>query len=1091
MNLALHAFGASHRSISFHERATLSRFFMAVLMLTYGCSASLVVVAAERPTVGAVATPEPQVDKLRPTKAPTAAPVGEAAKSQQEQAKEPPAEPPMTNPLETMKLALEGNQLGASLTTAGVAAAIKKYQAAFAVFKNQNFKPGMAACLFASGSAYYFLGQYREALNDLLAASEYSKESGLDGLLRPLLEASTGATYVGLGDTSKALETLNRALPMMRRLNHVPLLALTLKGLGDVHVQIGQKRKGIEYLSEAVHFYQQSGDWLQEVQVLALISALQSALGQTTEAMQSARAAVRRAKEKGAKDWEGYGYFTVGAAYAAVGNLTEAVAAYTHSLELLNGQHDATGEATAFNNLGLIFVARGEFDRALDYFERALKLATSGDDAKLRAYALNNIGTIFYRRSEPLLALRYFEEALGIARRLNDKRLQAAISASMADAYFLINSREYALKLLQESAATFREIEEPAHEAEALISLADGYAALQRYQEALDVLVPVLASRRLAQDPARQGYVLREMGYIYSNMGDRDQALKHYMAALSSLQAAGDVGGQVELFLAWGAAAVAKGEYQQAEERFSQGLRLARTAGLRQNESQSLALLGYLNEKQGKLAQAEAFYDQQVAVSEALLASARIEELKTEIGSTSATMLSRAILLKFKLGKGTEAFALAEQTRARTFVDQMNSAHLDIRKGADPGLAEQEQALRFDMRALEEKLRNEQRHNPASEAGRMMAASLKEKEQAYAALLIRLKASNPRYAQLQSYAPVPLPEIQQQLGAQTTLISYFVTAEKSLAFIIRKDSFQAVELPVKEADLRAAILWFRTFANLREVEPESLKQLHAWLIAPIRQYVNTTAVIIAPHGILHYVPFAALGEGRENFGEQHTISYLPSAGLLPFIQRSLRPGRYRVLAAAQAQADGLPRLRYADAEAHSVAALYHTQPLTSGRATKAEFFKRASAHNLLHLAAHAELNPTNPLFSRIRLASTQDDNGALEVREIYGLDLTGTNLVVLSACDTQLGAQSQGDDIVGLNRAFIYAGASSVIASLWTVDDQATSFFMQAFYGQLKRGLNKAAALQAAQNATRKKYPHPYYWAAFVLTGDPGTTIKK
>jgi CHAT domain-containing protein len=107
------------------------------------------------------------------------------------------------------------------------------------------------------------------------------------------------------------------------------------------------------------------------------------------------------------------------------------------------------------------------------------------------------------------------------------------------------------------------------------------------------------------------------------------------------------------------------------------------------------------------------------------------------------------------------------------------------------------------------------------------------------------------------------------------------------------------------------------------------------------------------------------------------------------------------------------------------------------------------------------------------------------------MDLARTNLVVLSACQTQLGAQSKGDDIVGLNRAFIYAGASSVIASLWTVDDETTSLLMKSFYGHLKQGMSRAAALQAAQTATRKKYPHPYYWAAFVLTGDPGRNSRR
>jgi CHAT domain-containing protein len=93
---------------------------------------------------------------------------------------------------------------------------------------------------------------------------------------------------------------------------------------------------------------------------------------------------------------------------------------------------------------------------------------------------------------------------------------------------------------------------------------------------------------------------------------------------------------------------------------------------------------------------------------------------------------------------------------------------------------------------------------------------------------------------------------------------------------------------------------------------------------------------------------------------------------------------------------------------------------------------------------------------------------------------------VLSACDTQLGKLSKGDDLVGLNRAFIYAGTPTVVASLWSVDDESTSLLMRSFYTHLKQGMSKAKALQAAQAETRKKYPHPYYWAGFVLTGDPG-----
>jgi CHAT domain-containing protein/Tfp pilus assembly protein PilF len=1091
MKQAKNNFCYSHRSYPLSVKAKVIRCFLAFLILTYGCREVSVAIASEQPAVWFDGISGQQRGKSRPSRTKPAAKDEVPTQNRRDQSKDQAPEPQITNPLETLKLASEVFQLSRNQTREGATEVIKRGKALFALYQSQNFKLGMASSLFACGGAYYFLGQNREALSDLLKASNYSEESGFDILLRPLLDASIGAAYVGLGETSKALETLNQALPMVRRLNNAPLLAMTLKGLGDVYLQLDQKRKAIEYLSEALSLYQQTGNWLQEVQVLPLISALRSSLGEATEAMKFARAAVSRAKEKGALDWEAYGYFAVGAAYAAVGNLEDAIAAYNRSLELLKGQDDAKGEATAFNNLGLIYVARGDFDRALDYFQKALKLSQSSNDPKLAAYASNNIGTIYSRRSDPLTAFRHFKEALEFAVLHKDRRLEAAVLASLADSYFVINSPNYSLKLLKEAAAAFAAIEDPGHESEALISLAYAYTALGRYQEALDVLRPVLESRSIAADSARQGYVLRGMGYIYNFMGDHTKALTYYTEALVKLEAAGDNNAKEDLYAAWGAASVANGDYQKAEELYTKGLSLAKTAGIRQSQPFFLAGLGLLREKQGNLAQAESLYDQGIVVSESLHSAAHIEELKTVVGSLSAEVFSPAILLKFKLGKWTEAFELAEKARARTFLDQMNNVRIDMHKGGDPELVNHEQALRFDMRSLEEKLRKEQRNNPSSEACRLMEASLKAKEEAYAALLIRLKASNPRYAQLQSYSPVSLNEIQRLLGSQTTLVSYFVTADKTLAFVIGSDSFQVVDIPVKDTDLRAAIYWFRDFTSLRNAEPESLKQLETWLIAPIRQYIKTSEVVIVPHSILHYVPFAALTDGRIYFGDDHTIYHLPSASTLPSLRRRIRPDGNRLLSLAQSQATGLPSLRYVDEESRSVAKLYNTQALPTGRATRAEFRKRASAYNVLHIAAHAELNTTSPLFSRIRLASDRDDSGALEVREIYGMDLARTNLVVLSACETQLGAQSKGDDIVGLNRAFLYAGASSVIASLWTVDDAATSVLMKAFYGHLKQGLNKAAALQAAQTATRKKYPHPYYWAAFVLTGDPGKNRRR
>jgi CHAT domain-containing protein len=264
-------------------------------------------------------------------------------------------------------------------------------------------------------------------------------------------------------------------------------------------------------------------------------------------------------------------------------------------------------------------------------------------------------------------------------------------------------------------------------------------------------------------------------------------------------------------------------------------------------------------------------------------------------------------------------------------------------------------------------------------------------------------------------------------------------------------------------------------------------------VAPIKESIKTPLVGIIPNGALHYLPFAALTDGTNYFGDEHAIFHLSSASALPFIFKKKQLGDNPILALAQSRAVGLPTLQYADQEANRIADLYGTKALVTSAAKKSVLLTRAREFNIVHIAAHAQLNNVHPLFSRVILApSDNDDDGSVSVADIYGLALPKTSLAVLSACETQLGPRSKGDDIIGLNRAFMYAGVPSVMASLWSVDDESTSVLMEAFYNHLRQGDGTARALQAAQRETRARYPHPFYWAAFVLTGDPemNTAVK-
>jgi CHAT domain-containing protein len=185
----------------------------------------------------------------------------------------------------------------------------------------------------------------------------------------------------------------------------------------------------------------------------------------------------------------------------------------------------------------------------------------------------------------------------------------------------------------------------------------------------------------------------------------------------------------------------------------------------------------------------------------------------------------------------------------------------------------------------------------------------------------------------------------------------------------------------------------------------------------------------------------------------------------------------------------LTNLPAAEAEAEAVAGLYNQPVYTGETATESLVRGQAGSQRVLHIAAHAEFNPVAPLQSGLYLAADDANDGLLHVDEVYGLNLEATDLAVLSACQTNVGNVSPGDDIVALNRAFLFAGAPTVVASLWNVNDQATSLLMTRFYSYLNEGWGEAEALRQAQIDLRiehQEYAHPYFWAAFVLNGDGG-----
>ncbi|MBI2153591.1 MAG: CHAT domain-containing protein [Candidatus Rokubacteria bacterium] len=359
----------------------------------------------------------------------------------------------------------------------------------------------------------------------------------------------------------------------------------------------------------------------------------------------------------------------------------------------------------------------------------------------------------------------------------------------------------------------------------------------------------------------------------------------------------------------------------------------------------------------------------------------------------------------------------------------------------------------------------------------------------YRAFLDRMRKENLEQVSLMTVEPVTVQEVQRILPEGTTLVEFLVSERETVAWVIDRGHVEVVILPLPRAELVAEVRAFREAigqqAAIEEVERQA-GALYQSLLAPARPHIRGEHLLIVPHDVLHYLPFGALRspEGRW-LVEDFTLANLPSASVLKYLQGKGADAPGRVLAVGNPVLGPALNLRWAEREARAVGErLPRATVLVRQAATEARVKTLAGDMGLLHFATHGELNQQEPLSSALLLAPEGMEDGRLEVRELFALDLHA-RLVVLSACETGLGKLSRGDELVGLQRAFLYAGTPAVVTTLWKVDDRSSFLLMRAFYNELTQGRGPADALRQAQRQVTGEFPHPFAWAAFGLTGVP------
>jgi CHAT domain-containing protein len=457
--------------------------------------------------------------------------------------------------------------------------------------------------------------------------------------------------------------------------------------------------------------------------------------------------------------------------------------------------------------------------------------------------------------------------------------------------------------------------------------------------------------------------------------------------------------------------------------------------------------------------------------------SVRLVEEEHKIGFQARTSDAYRYMIPLckKLGKEEEAFEYVERSKSRAFLEML--AATDFRPIIEMTdelelLLDEEESHLARMREIQ------MRHLRQSQI-RVEPGEVERIHENLNQIYDKIENIDPEYVYVRRGRPLSLDELRDMLPQQkrdVVLIEYFTTPEETYIFLVssRDKELHVKTVPLSENKLR---LYFENYWREVVNHPrygdigESWLALGEYLIDPVSEHLTEgDLVYFVPHGVLHYLPLHALRLNEEPLIVNHPVSYSPSVSLIRFC-RNKGSGKLQTCASFGV---------VFEEEAEEVARLFDSEPHGDPRATNEQVMEYCTGKDVIHFSCHGKFDDVDPLSSGIEL-----HGGVLTARKIFGMRLD-SELVTLSACQTGLNERSPGDELIGLTRAFLYAGSPSVVVSLWSVDPQSTQELMLEFYGLLLDGHSIAEALQEAQKrmVEREEYYHPYYWAPFILVGD-------
>jgi CHAT domain-containing protein len=801
---------------------------------------------------------------------------------------------------------------------------------------------------------------------------------------------------------------------------------------------------------------------------------------------------------------------------------SEAVQCYESALQIWRQRNDPENEAEMLISLGFIEGRQGEWLNDFSYLTQAQNLVDNLEKPFTMARIAAGMAYVFNESGLPEYGLAQYQRAKEYYRQAEDERSYNRQQMQIGYTQFLLENYQTALTELEQALRLFESSTDPRHELDASECheyMAQVYMATGKYDLALQHLLPPLSFYE-AKNKAGDAAQLRALiGEIYQRQGKTELARTNYQAALQGFREAAPVKKAAVAF-ALGRLELNERNYDAAENYLRESIET--TEDIRSD----------LNSRVLATAFSASVHDRYETYIECLMRKHKQEP-------------SQRLELR--------ALEASELARARSLAALLRDTQTKIVTGIDPQLAEQERTLRQAILAKAEQTMTLLAADYNKDQFHELETALTRLREQHKQVVQKLQQQNPHYDQIKETTNYSVKQIQDLIieDDQTMLLEYFLGRNGSYLWAITRNDAKVFELPKADVITQAV----RDVYQLISSEPnndtdkrlnKATAELSQLVLGPVANQLNARRIIVVADGALNYIPFQMLSHNQAPLVANYEVVNAPSASVLGQLrqEKQQRPTRTKVLAAfgdpafasnyqqlknsgsgevlaTAAKADSAEPWQRAsrnievqgdDVDLASIQSLIYSKfelnnlsRIAGSRSLIARGFDASrvvlertdfSKYAILHFATHGLLNPEYPERSGFLLSTVDLDgkpqNGFITMQDVYSLQVP-VDLVVLSACRTGLGKDVRGEGLIGLTRGFMHAGASSVVASLWKVDDEATSELMKHFYlNMLQKGMTPSEALREAQNTIRQNplWQSPHFWAAFTLQGEFKEPIK-